>query len=226
MTMYQPIILHIETSTEVCSVALSRGKECVCVKESAQGRDHAGKLTVFIAQMLDANGISASKLDAVAVSSGPGSYTGLRIGLSVAKGLCYGADIPLLSVSTLQSMAMGFAAQSSIAAGALLCPMIDARRMEVYTALYDNAGKEVEKVSAKIISHQSFESWLDAGHVFFFGNGAEKCSSLITHQNAIFSEPFSHSAKYMIQKSLQLYNEKRFEDAAYFEPFYLKNFII
>ena len=223
--MNQPVILHIETSTDVCSVALSSGTGCLASKENSQGRNHASLLSLFVEELLCANKIAANQLDAVAVSSGPGSYTGLRIGLSTAKGICYGANIPLIAVSTLQSMSTGFVLNNEVPDAALLCPMIDARRMEVYTALYEKEGKELEKISAKIISEQSFENWLNVRKIFFFGNGAAKCREIINHPNAIFIENFYHSARYMMQSALQNYNDKRFEDTAYFEPFYLKDFL-
>ena len=219
------LILHIETSTDLCSVALSRGMHCLAVKENFEGRNHAALLTPYIEDLLSTNDISVHQLDAVAVSSGPGSYTGLRIGLSVAKGLCYGGHIPLIAVSTLQAMSLGFVLQHNVPASSLLCPMIDARRMEVYTALYDVSGKQMKNVSAEIITEQSFVSWLDQQQIFFFGNGAAKCRIAITHPHAVFPENFTHSARYMIQPALQAYSEKKFEDAAYFEPFYLKDFI-
>jgi tRNA threonylcarbamoyladenosine biosynthesis protein TsaB len=224
LSMY-PLILHIETSTELCSVALSRGNRCIAVKENSEGRNHATMLTPFIDYLLNKNNISVGQLDAVAVSSGPGSYTGLRIGLSTAKGLCYGGNIPLISISTLQSMSIGVTRQHDIPTSALVCPMIDARRMEVYTALYDKDGRQVEQVSAEIITEQSFVQWLDRHQIYFFGNGAAKCRTIITHPNAVFPEGFAHSASYMIPLALQAYHEKRFEDVAYFEPFYLKDFI-
>ena len=220
-----PLILHIETSTELCSVALSHGDCCLAVRENPEGRNHATMLTPFIDDLLSTNNVSTNQLDAVAVSSGPGSYTGLRIGLSTAKGLCYGGNIPLVAVSTLQAMSVGFAQNNDVSASALLCPMIDARRMEVYTALYDKNGRQVEKVSAEIITEQTFAPWLDAHQIFFFGNGAAKCRTTITHQNAVFAEGFVHSARYMILPALQAYGERKFEDTAYFEPFYLKDFI-
>jgi tRNA threonylcarbamoyladenosine biosynthesis protein TsaB len=223
--MYQPLILHIETSTELCSVALSQGTRCLDIRENCEGQNHAELVTLFAEDLLIKNDISADKLDAVAVSSGPGSYTGLRIGLSTAKGLCYGGDIPLIAVSTLQCMSLGFAGRQDIAATSLLCPMIDARRMEVYTALYDKEAKQIKNISAEIITEQSFVSWLCEHQIYFFGNGAAKCRSVITHANAIFPEGFACSAHYMIQPALQAYNEKRFEDTAYFEPYYLKDFI-
>ena len=223
--MQNPLILHIETSTDLCSVALSRGVNCLTIRENSEGRNHAALLTVFIEDLLNDNQVSANQLDAIAVCAGPGSYTGLRIGLSAAKGLCYGSDIPLIAVSTLQTMSMGFAAQNDIPASSLLCPMIDARRMEVYTALYDKNGNQIEQVTAEIITEQSFGAWLDTHKIYFFGNGATKCRSTITHPNAVFSENFAHSSLYMIQPALQAFNEKKFEDVAYFEPHYLKDFI-
>ena len=219
------VILHIETSTELCSVALSRGKHCLAVKENFEGRNHATLLTPFIEHLFNENHLSVSQLDAVAVSSGPGSYTGLRIGCSTAKGLCYGGNIPLIAVSTLQAMSMGFTQQHDVPASALLCPMIDARRMEVYTALYDKDGRQMEKISAEIITEHSFASWLDKRHIYFFGNGAIKCRSIITHPNAFFPENFIYSARYMITPALWAYDKNQFEDTAYFEPFYLKDFI-
>ena len=220
-----PLILHIETSTELCSVALSRGTDCLAVRENSEGRNHATLLTPFIDDLLKTNHLTVNRIDAVAVSSGPGSYTGLRIGLSTAKGLCYGGNIPLIAVPTLQVMSMGFARQYDVPASALLCPMIDARRMEVYTALYDRDGRQMEKTSAEIITEQSFAGWLESHQIFFFGNGAAKCRAIITHPNAVFADGFAHSARYMIQPALQAFSEKRFEDVAYFEPFYLKDFI-
>ena len=220
-----PLILHIETSTELCSVALSHGSSCLAVRENSEDRNHATMLTPFINDLLNEIDVSIRHLDAIAVSSGPGSYTGLRIGLSTAKGLCYGGNIPLIAVSTLQAMSMGFVRQYDVPLSTLLCPMIDARRMEVYTALYDRDGGQVNHISAEIITEQSFEQWLDAHRIFFFGNGAAKCSTTITHPNAVFPEDFAHSARYMIQPALQAYSEKKFEDVAYFEPFYLKDFI-
>ena len=218
-------ILHIETSTELCSVALSRGNACLAARENSEGRNHAAMLTPFIVDLLSESNVSMNLLDAVAVSSGPGSYTGLRIGLSTAKGLCYGGNIPLVSVSTLQAMSIGFVSKHDVPDSALLCPMIDARRMEVYTALFDAEGRQIKDISAEIITEQSFAPWLDDYPIFFFGNGAAKCRATITHPNAFFAEDFVHSAHYMIQPALRAYREKRFEDTAYFEPFYLKDFI-
>jgi tRNA threonylcarbamoyladenosine biosynthesis protein TsaB len=224
INMY-PLILHIETSTELCSVALSHGNRCLSVRENSEGRNHATMLTPFIDDLLNESNVSTHQLDAITVSSGPGSYTGLRIGLSTAKGLCYGGNIPLIAISTLQTMSLGFVQQHNVPASTLLCPMIDARRMEVYTALYDKDGRQVKNISAEIITEQSFALWLETYQIFFFGNGAAKCRTTLTHPNAVIPEDFVHSARYMIQPALQAYSEKQFEDTAYFEPFYLKDFI-
>jgi len=232
--MHHPLILHIESSTELCSVALSQGSRCVAFRDDSEGRNHSSLLTVFVDDILNTQGVSAKDLDAVAFSSGPGSYTGLRIGLSAAKGLCFGGDLPLIAVPTLQAMSVGFALQKEMLLshplgivddGALLCPMIDARRMEVYTGLYDMDGREIEAVSAEIITEQSFSVWLERGRVYFFGNGAAKCRSTISHVNAVFVESFAHSSQYMIPFALRAYNDKQFVDTAYFEPYYLKDFI-
>ncbi|MDR2039789.1 MAG: tRNA (adenosine(37)-N6)-threonylcarbamoyltransferase complex dimerization subunit type 1 TsaB [Bacteroidales bacterium] len=221
-----PFILHIETSTELCSVALSRGKQCVAVKENSEGRNHATVLTSFIEELLAQQAMHAHQLAAVSFSSGPGSYTGLRIGLSVAKGLCYGGDIPLIAVSTLHAMCHGLLHQCpEIEENALLCPMIDARRMEVYTALFDIKGNMVKEISAEIITGQSFENWLNGQKIYFFGNGAAKCSDIIEHHHAQFVDNFHHSSEYLIPDALNAYLTKDFEDVAYFEPFYLKDFI-
>jgi tRNA threonylcarbamoyladenosine biosynthesis protein TsaB len=182
-------------------------------------------LTLFAEDLLIKNSISIEKLDAVAVSSGPGSYTGLRIGLSTAKGLCYGGNIPLIAIPTLQAMSVCFALQHGISAEDLLCPMIDARRMEVYTALYDREAKQIEAAAAEIITGQSFAARLGERRIYFFGNGADKCRSSITHPNAVFPETFVYSARCMIQPALQAYAEKHFENTAYFEPYYLKDFV-
>jgi tRNA threonylcarbamoyladenosine biosynthesis protein TsaB len=223
--MKHPLILHIETSTETCSVALSRGTECIAVRENHEGRNHATLLTPFIEEVLKEKNMTVKDLNAVSISSGPGSYTGLRIGLSTAKGLCYGADIPLIAVPTLHAMTSGFIRQQRIAKPALFCPMIDARRMEVYTAIFDNTGNQIEAVSAEIITENSFLQKLEENTVYFFGNGASKCSKTVKHPNAIFMDDFKLSAGYMIQDAVNACNEKKFENVAYFEPFYLKDFI-
>lgn len=225
------LIINIETSTEVCSVALSKDGKTIAIKENKEELNHSSLLSVFIDDILKENKLKASELDAVAVSMGPGSYTGLRIGVSTAKGLCYGAGIPLIAVSTLQAVALSVserAEKESLAKDcntALFCPMTDARRMEVYCALYDVNNKIVSEIEAKIIDENSFTEILDKREILFFGNGAAKCKDVIKHENAKFTDNVYASAEYMAALSEELYNEKSFADVAYFEPFYLKNFV-
>lgn len=224
-------ILNIETSTEVCSVVLAKDGEILFEKESAEGLNHSELLTVFIEELFAENKLKMNILDAVAVSKGPGSYTGLRIGVSVAKGLCYALGIPLIAVGTLD--AMGFYASQNVnhsgasatAKNMLFCPMIDARRMEVYTALYNSKGENVKPVSAEIIDENAFSSFLKDHKIQFFGNGAAKCKHLLTHTNALFEGPSKTSARFMQILAERKYNNKEFENVAYFEPFYLKNFV-
>ncbi|MCF6332507.1 MAG: tRNA (adenosine(37)-N6)-threonylcarbamoyltransferase complex dimerization subunit type 1 TsaB [Draconibacterium sp.] len=220
-------ILNIETSTEVCSVAISKNGQLLFKEETSEGLSHSELLTVFIEDLLSENNFKLSDLDAVAVSKGPGSYTGLRIGVSVAKGLCYGLDIPLLSVNSLEIM--GIYAIRHLTQypneNALFCPMIDARRMEVYTALYNSKGKEIKPVSAEIIDGGFLSEYLNGSKILFFGNGAEKCKTQITHPNAVFEGPEKTSAQFMQNLTEIKYNKREFENVAYFEPFYLKNFI-
>ncbi len=182
-------------------------------------------LTVFIGEAMAEAGIDYRELSGVAVSRGPGSYTGLRIGVSAAKGICYGADIPLIALDTLLIMARGLLRNLADNDGLLLCPMIDARRMEVYTALYDTAGTRVKDITAEIIDNDSFKDYLDERKIIFFGDGSGKCRDTLKHPNAVFIEGIYPSACYMAQLSFKAFAEKKFEDTAYFEPFYLKDFL-
>jgi len=217
------IILHIETSTNVCSVALSENGRCLFSKSNAEGMNHAALLSVFIAEALEVLKSNEKKPDAVAVSSGPGSYTGLRIGVSTAKGLCYGYGIPLIAVSTLEVLTAQ-ALQSVLDQNVLYCPMIDARRMEVYAAFY-NADMEIKReISADIIDSDSYADMLDKQPVYFFGNGAEKCKSTLTHPNARFIDNLVPLAENMISFAEKAFADNNFVDVAYFEPFYLKEF--
>ena len=217
------IILHIETSTNVCSVALSENGRCLFSKSNAEGMNHAALLSVFIAEALEVLKSNEKKLDAVAVSSGPGSYTGLRIGVSTAKGLCYGYGIPLIAVSTLEVLTAQ-ALQSVLDQNVLYCPMIDARRMEVYAAFY-NADMEIKReISADIIDSDSYADMLDKQPVYFFGNGVEKCKSTLTHPNARFIDNLVPLAENMISFAEKAFADNNFVDVAYFEPFYLKEF--
>lgn len=219
------LILNIETSTHICSIALSDGNECIFSKSDFNGMNHAALLSLFIQEALDLLKEKNLKLDAVAVSSGPGSYTGLRIGVSTAKGLCYGLGIPLISVSTLEIMALiAMNQMAELDSNTLFCPMIDARRMEVYAALYDSELTEIRDIQADIIEEQSYKSILDKKIVYFFGNGMEKCKELLTHSNSRFLSDIHPLAINMINLSIQAYEGKIFEDIAYFEPFYLKEF--
>ncbi len=225
------LILNIETSTEVCSVGLSRDGETVALKESKEGLNHSSLLSLFIDDVLKENSLTARDLDAVAISMGPGSYTGLRIGVSTAKGVCYGAEIPLIAVSTLQAVALpmyDMTSTNGLAANpdtAWYCPMTDARRMEVFCAFYDNTNTIKKDIAAEIIDNESFLDILEEREVVFFGNGAGKCRDAITHKNARFAEDILPSARNMAKIAEDHFSKKEFVDVAYFEPFYLKNFV-
>lgn len=217
-------ILSIETATNVCSVVISVGDEIIFQRENTEGPSHASLLGVFVAEAMDAirNNI---KLDAVAVSCGPGSYTGLRIGVSEAKGLCYGMGIPLLAIKTPEIMVKKVLNTQTIPQDALLCPMIDARRMEVYAAVYNRELEVVRDIAADIVEPDTYSEYLERAQVFFFGNGADKCRNVIDHPNAIFIEDIYPSALCMTELAQKAYNRGHFVDVAYFEPFYLKDFI-
>lgn len=218
------IILHIETSTNVCSVALSENGTCLFSKSNAEGMNHAALLSVFIAEALEVLKSTGKHPDAVAVSSGPGSYTGLRIGVSTAKGLCYGYEIPLIAISTLEVLTAQALQVTKNVENALFCPMIDARRMEVYAAFYDAKGSIKREISADIITSDSYADILASQPVYFFGNGADKCKTTLIHSNARFIDNLVPLAENMISFAEQAFSEKKFVDVAYFEPFYLKEF--
>jgi tRNA threonylcarbamoyladenosine biosynthesis protein TsaB len=220
-------ILCIETATPVCSVALVQDGNVLHLEETSVSQSHASSLMEFINRSLLATGFPINKIDAVAISKGPGSYTGLRIGVSTAKGLCYALNIPLIGTGTLHSMAVGIKKlMGSEELPVLLCPMIDARRMEVYTALFDLNLNEVAPVSASIIDESSFSGILSDNVVYFAGNGAEKCRALLeTNPNARFIGNEVVSAANMALISSESFKNNLFEDVAYFEPFYLKDFI-
>jgi tRNA threonylcarbamoyladenosine biosynthesis protein TsaB len=226
------LILNLETSTRICSVALALDGELLGLKESREDKSHASLLAGFIKALLKENNRAVSDLDAVAVSKGPGSYTGLRIGVSTAKGLAYAAGIQLISVDTLSALASGMVQTHPVPDEAIpqegsffLCPMIDARRMEVYTAVFHPNGEILEPISAKIIREHSYTDLLAKNQVVFFGEGAAKCKSMIQHPNAIFLEGIEASASFMVPLAESAWEQKKFEDVAYFEPFYLKDFI-
>jgi tRNA threonylcarbamoyladenosine biosynthesis protein TsaB len=218
------ILLQIETATQVCSAAISRNGETIALKEQMASNIHAGSLTLFIKEVMDMAGLQFTDLDAVAVSKGPGSYTGLRIGVSTAKGLCFALDKPLIAIDTLQMMASGFLAGDKGYDG-LICSMIDARRMEVFTAVFDGALNYVVPTVAKIIDAHSFADELALEKVTFIGDGAMKCKEVLQQGNAVFREQNFNSAAHMSGLAYKAYQAAQFEDVAYFEPFYLKDFV-
>jgi tRNA threonylcarbamoyladenosine biosynthesis protein TsaB len=218
-------ILHIETSTDVCSVALSQDGQSIFSKEDFQGHSHAVSLGVFVEEALSFADSHAIPVDAVAVSCGPGSYTGLRIGVSMAKGVCYGRNLPLIALPTPKVLSVPVLLREELPDDALLCPMIDARRMEVYAAVYDRALNPVREIAADIVDEHSYLNFLEAHPVYFFGNGAAKCRAQITHPNAHFLEEVNPLAKWMFPLAEKAFAEGDFKDVAYFEPFYLKEFV-
>lgn len=219
-------IISIETSTTVCSACLGVDGEIVANKEDYKGQNHSVVLGGYVKELLDEVRAKGLKLDAVAVSCGPGSYTGLRIGVSTAKGLCYGADAKLIAVNTLKAMASGvIRTHCEIADGAWLCPMIDARRMEVYNAFYDLSLVQQRETAATIIESGSFADITQAHQVVCFGNGSEKCKSALTDRNISFIDGIVPLAKDVAPLAERQYKAGEFEDVAYFEPFYLKEFV-
>lgn len=219
--MMNTYILQLETATSVCSVAIAKNGQTVVEKHLDEPNVHASHLTVLIDELMQMAGITYRDLSAVAVSKGPGSYTGLRIGVSTAKGMGFALEIPLLSVNTLEMMHLAVAKKE----GAFICPMIDARRMEVFTALFDDKGKTIKETEAKIIDAHSFEKELETHQIYFVGNGATKCAGIITHENAIFSTQSVNHASQMSALVYEKYLKQDFENLAYFEPFYLKEYV-
>jgi tRNA threonylcarbamoyladenosine biosynthesis protein TsaB len=239
------LILCIETATEVCSVALFRDHRLLGIRESSARNVHSSMLTTFIRELTASPGPGLAALDAIAVSMGPGSYTGLRIGVATAKGLCYALDRPLVAVPTLQAMAAGIndklqmtndgdahqmrnlkSEMQNLKSDILICPMIDARRMEVYSAVFDSENKELREVRAEIIDEYSFQEFLADNVVVFGGEGAEKCKPFLgNHPNARFAEGFRASARFMTGIAEEKSGRQQFENLAYFEPFYLKDFV-
>jgi tRNA threonylcarbamoyladenosine biosynthesis protein TsaB len=223
------LILNIETTTTVCSVCISDRGNVIALKQQGGEYTHAENLTVFIENVLAQCGKTLKDIDAVAVSEGPGSYTGLRIGVSVAKGLCYSLDVPLIAVNTLQHFSFAISSNEKYKdKTALYCPMIDARRMEVYNAIYDSNNTMVLPVDARIIDNDSFADILSKkNNIYFFGNGAEKCKDVLSgKENAIFISGAELSSESMSHFSYEYFLANQFKDVAYFEPFYLKAFFI
>ena len=223
-------ILNIETATEICSVCIAEGGKILAVRETSEGRNHAVSLAVFIRDIFNDTGLKADDLDAVAVSMGPGSYTGLRIGVSTAKGICYAAGLPLLAVNSLESMFTGMlrtlhSKDESIPRNSLFLPMIDARRMEVYTAGFNQKGETELETHVLVVKEDSFIGLLKEHHLYLFGSGADKLVILPKHTNLRKIVGFSLSSVWMIPLSEKKFDKQQFEDLAYFEPFYLKDFI-
>lgn len=218
-------ILNIETSTDVCSVAVSENGTCIFKEEDHSGPNHAVKLGVFVDEALSFTDNHAIPFDAVAVSSGPGSYTGLRIGTSMAKGVCYARDLKLLAVPTLEVLCVPVLLRHELPDDALLCPMIDARRMEVYAAVFDRALRPVRATMADVVDQTTYKEFLDEHPVYFFGNGAAKCMEAIAHPNAHLIEGIEPLAKNMFPLAEKRFLREEFEDVAYFVPNYLKDFV-
>ncbi len=226
------LILSIETGTDVCSVALANDGELLALRESDEGRDHAKKVAMFVDELLRETGVQPADLDAIAVGKGPGSYTGLRIGVSFAKGMCYALDIPLIAVGSLDALTE--VAREDFDAGILdveddewgsarLCPMVDARRMEVYTQIFNTSGEALSDVVAEVVTEDSFAQWRSEGKFVIFGNGSAKCAETLGDAIQVSIAP---SARGLVRLAEEAFNAGRFEDIAYFEPFYLKEFLV
>ncbi len=226
------LILSIETGTDICSVALANDGELMALRESDEGRDHAKKVALFVDELLSETGVQPSDLDAIAVGKGPGSYTGLRIGVSFAKGMCYALDIPLIAVGSLDALTE--VAREDFDAGILdiedeewaaarLCPMVDARRMEVYAQIFDNMGNALSDVVAEVVTEDSFRDVRSESCLVIFGNGSSKCAEILGDAIHISVSP---SARGIVRLAEERFNASKFEDLAYFEPFYLKEFLV
>ena len=218
-------ILHIETSTDVCSVAVSEDGQVIFDQEDHSGPNHAERLGTMVDEALSFTDNHAIPFDAVAVSCGPGSYTGLRIGVSMAKGVCYGRNLKLIAVPTLELLSVPILLHEIPEEDALLCPMLDARRMEVYAGIYDRGLKSIRPIQADIVDGETYKAYLDESPVYFFGNGAKKCQEAIHHPNAHFIEDIEPLAKWMQPLAEKRFLNEQFEDVAYFVPFYLKDFV-
>lgn len=216
-------ILNLETATTNCSVSISEGDNIICLKENnAENYSHSEQLHLFIKEALEEASLSFSDLDAIAVSKGPGSYTGLRIGVSAAKGLCFSLDLPLISIPTLESMAN----QIKASEGEVIIPVLDARRMEVYSSVYDSAYQKVRDTRAEVIDEDSFKEFSPHSKIYIVGSGAEKCKEIVKHSNFTFNTSVVPSAREMGKIASRKFQEGSFEDVAYFEPYYLKDFVL
>jgi len=217
--------LHIETSTNVCSVAVSEDSQVIFQLEDHKGPNHSEHLGSMVDEVMSFTDNHAIPFDAVAVSCGPGSYTGLRIGVSMAKGICYARDLKLVAVPTLELLCVPVLLAEKVEEQALLCPMVDARRMEVYAGLFDRALHPVRAVGADVVGPETYKRWLDERPVYFFGDGAAKCASVISHPNARYLEGVEPLAKWMQPLAERRLLSGQTEDVAYFEPFYLKDYV-
>ena len=218
-------ILHIETSTDVCSVAVSEDTQVIFQQDDHSGPNHAERLGTMVDEALSFTDNDAIPFDAVAVSCGPGSYTGLRIGVSMAKGICYGRNLKLIAVPTLELLCVPVLLREIPEEDALLCPMLDARRMEVYSGIYNRALKPVREVGADIVTAETYKDYLDEHPMYFFGNGAKKCMDVVNHPNAHLIEGIEPLAKWMQPLAERRLLNGTTEDVAYFTPFYLKDFV-
>ncbi len=218
-------ILHIETSTDVCSVAVSEDGQVIFDQEDHSGPNHAERLGTMVDEALSFTDNHAIPFDAVAVSCGPGSYTGLRIGVSMAKGVCYGRNLKLIAVPTLELLCVPILLREIPEEDALLCPMLDARRMEVYAGIYDRGLKTIRPIQADIVEGETYKEFLDKRPVYFFGNGAQKCKAAINHPNAYLRENIEPLSNWMQPLAEKRFLNEQFEDVAYFVPFYLKDFV-
>lgn len=223
------MILCLETATALCSVALCERSGLVAIKESDEGRSHASLLTVYIQDLLKEAGVKAGDLEAVVVSKGPGSYTGLRIGVSVGKGIAYATSVPLIGIDTTLSMFHGFSSgceeKYSFNNKDFFCPVLDARRMEIYYSVFDLKGNIIRNIRAEIMDKDSFTDIPDTSRMFFFGDGSLKCRDVLTRKNTFFDTDFRISASFMQKLAYEAIDQNRIEDVAYFEPFYLKDFL-
>ncbi len=216
-------ILNLETATTNCSVSIAQNGKLLAIKElDSVNYSHSEQLHNFIMQILDTASLTLDNLDAIAVSKGPGSYTGLRIGVSAAKGLCFSLDIPLISVATLESMAY----QLKVEDQDLIIPVLDARRLEVYAAVFDSNYRRLQETRAEIINENSFKEWVETGKVHLIGSGAEKCKGILQSPNFNFKSTVVPSAREMCRLSYEKFSVSDFEDVAYFEPYYLKDFML
>ncbi len=215
----------METSTEVCSVGLAKNGEIIGIKENFEGNQHASQLHVLVDELLKENKLNLKNLDAIAVSKGPGSYTGLRVGVSSAKGYCYGLDIPLISIGTLDSLKNQVIEVINPKENCFIIPMLDARRMEVYCGIWNQKSEQIQEIEAKILDESSFLEYISETKTYFIGTGNDKFNKIISHENAFFMNNIYASVKGMAREAEYRFSKNEFEDTAYFEPYYLKEFV-